>query len=59
MKLEGTNAFETKDKEPVVGLFAVDNDMQSIQQGRYPGPGTTLGPTLTFGSLLGRHLSAK
>lgn len=40
----------------IEGLFATGNDMQSIMRGRYPGPGITLGPALTFGYLLGTHL---
>ena len=34
---------------PIPGLHALGNDMQSIMRGRYPGPGITLGPALTFG----------
>ncbi|MBF3851491.1 FAD-dependent oxidoreductase [Burkholderia pseudomallei] len=36
------------DGEPVSGLYACGNDMASIMDGTYPGPGTTLGPALTF-----------
>jgi succinate dehydrogenase/fumarate reductase flavoprotein subunit len=34
---------------PVKGLYACGNDMASIMEGTYPGPGTTLGPAITFG----------
>lgn len=34
---------------PIPGLYAVGNDMNSIMNGTYPGPGITLGPALTFG----------
>ncbi len=34
---------------PIPGLFACGNDMQSVMNGAYPGPGITLGPALTFG----------
>ncbi len=43
----------------IPGLYAVGNDMQSIMRGRYPGPGITLGPALTFGYLLGSHLAKR
>ncbi|HWK67237.1 MAG TPA: FAD-dependent oxidoreductase [Rhizobiaceae bacterium] len=33
----------------IPGLYAVGNDMNSIMNGTYPGPGITLGPALTFG----------
>ncbi len=45
------------DGQPINGLYAVGNDMQSIMRGRYPGPGITLGPALTFGYLAGRHIT--
>src|SRR5262249_5943675 len=37
--------------EPIAGLFACGNDMNSIMCGSYPGPGITLGPALVFGFL--------
>lgn len=43
--------------QPIAGLYAVGNDMQSIMRGRYPGPGITLGPALTFGYLAGLHVA--
>ncbi len=36
---------------PIPGLYAVGNDMQSIMGGTYPGPGITIGPGLTFAYL--------
>ena len=39
------------------GLYACGNDMGSIMNGNYPGPGITLGPALTFGYIAGRHLA--
>lgn len=36
---------------PIAGLYAAGNDMNSIMNGTYPGPGITLGPALTFGYL--------
>ena len=43
--------------QPVPGLYACGNDMNSIFLGAYPGPGITLGPALTFGTLAARHLA--
>ncbi|MBB5215349.1 FAD-dependent oxidoreductase [Parapusillimonas granuli] len=40
---------------PVGGLYVAGNDMASIMMGTYPGPGTTLGPALTFGYRVARH----
>jgi succinate dehydrogenase/fumarate reductase flavoprotein subunit len=34
---------------PIEALYACGNDMESIMAGRYPGPGITLGPAMTFG----------
>lgn len=47
------------DSAPIPGLYAVGNDMQSIMRGRYPGPGITLGPALTFGYLTGLHVAGQ
>jgi succinate dehydrogenase/fumarate reductase flavoprotein subunit len=43
---------------PVPGLYACGNDMNSVMNGFYPGPGITLGPALTFGYLAGRDAAA-
>jgi hypothetical protein len=48
-----------KDGSVVAGLYACGNDMGSIMNGNYPGPGITLGPALTFGYIAGRHLAQK
>lgn len=44
---------------PIPRLFACGNDMNSIMNGDYPGPGITLGPALTFGYLAARHMAAE
>jgi succinate dehydrogenase/fumarate reductase flavoprotein subunit len=41
----------------IAGLYACGNDMGSIMNGNYPGPGITLGPALTFGYIAGKHLA--
>jgi hypothetical protein len=47
------------DGRPIGGLYACGNDMASIMEGAYPGPGITLGPALTFGWIAGRHVAAE
>jgi succinate dehydrogenase/fumarate reductase flavoprotein subunit len=41
--------------DPIDGLYACGNDMNSIMAGHYPAGGITLGPALTFGYIAGRH----
>ena len=45
------------DGAPMLGLYAVGNDRDSIMGGNYPGAGITLGPIMTFGYITGRHLA--
>lgn len=45
--------------QPLPGLYACGNDMASIMLGTYPGPGTTLGPALTFGYRVAMHAAGK
>ena len=40
---------------PIAGLYAVGNDMQSVMGGEYPGAGAQLGPGMTFGYLAALH----
>ncbi|MFO1306083.1 MAG: FAD-dependent oxidoreductase [Burkholderiales bacterium] len=47
-----------RDGHPVGGLFAVGNDMASLFGGHYPGPGSNIGPAMTFGFVCARHLAA-
>jgi len=44
---------------PVPGLYACGNDMMSIMQGAYPGPGITLGPALVFGYVAARSAAGR
>jgi succinate dehydrogenase/fumarate reductase flavoprotein subunit len=43
---------------PMTGLYACGADMSSVMKGAYPGPGTTLGPAMTFAYLAAQHLAA-
>lgn len=45
--------------QPLEGLYACGNDMASIMQGTYPGPGTTLGPAMTFGYRIAMHAAGR
>jgi succinate dehydrogenase/fumarate reductase flavoprotein subunit len=42
---------------PIVGLYACGADMSSVMKGAYPGPGTTLGPAITFAYIAAEHLA--
>ena len=42
---------------PIPGLYAVGNDQVSVFGGGYPGPGSTIGPGMTFGYIAGRHIA--
>jgi succinate dehydrogenase/fumarate reductase flavoprotein subunit len=44
---------------PIGGLYAAGNDLASVMNGTYPGPGITLGPALTFAYLAARHLASR
>ncbi len=39
---------------PMAGLWACGNDMHSLMDGAYPGPGITLGPAIVFGYIAAR-----
>lgn len=45
--------------QPIPGLYACGNDLASVMDGAYPGPGITLGPALVFGWLAGRRAVAE
>ena len=43
---------------PIEGLYACGNTTAALLP-NYPGPGSTLGPAMTFGYLAGRHLTGQ
>ena len=45
--------------QPIAGLYAAGNDMQSAMGGVYPAPGITLGPGLVFAYIATRHAVAR
>ena len=44
---------------PIPGLYAAGNEMNSIMDGTYPGPGITLGPGITFGYLAANDIARR
>ncbi len=44
--------------KPIPGLYACGADVASLMAGRYPGPGITLGPGMTFGYIAACHAAA-
>lgn len=44
---------------PIPGLYAAGNEMNSIMDGTYPGPGITLGPGITFGYLAASDIAGR
>ncbi|MCE7743405.1 MAG: FAD-binding protein, partial [Candidatus Heimdallarchaeota archaeon] len=43
----------------IEGLYAVGNSSSSVMGNSYPGPGATVGPTMTFGYVAAKHISEK
>ncbi|WP_342131766.1 FAD-dependent oxidoreductase [Hydrogenophaga sp. OTU3427] len=41
--------------QPIAGLYAGGNDMNSLMGGHYPSGGITLGPAMTFGFIAAHH----
>lgn len=57
LKIDDKARVLRDDGSAIGGLCAAGNDMASIMNGNYPGPGITLGPALTFGYIAGKHLA--
>lgn len=45
--------------DPIAGLYAGGNDMNSMMAGHYPSGGITLGPAMTFGWLAAHHVAGR
>lgn len=43
--------------QPIAGLYAGGNDMNSLMGGHYPAGGITLGPAMTFGFIAAHHIA--
>ena len=46
-----------KDGSRIGGLYAIGNASASVMGDTYPGPGSTLGPAMTFGYVAAMHAS--
>lgn len=48
-----------EDGQPIPGLYACGNDMNSIMGGHYPAGGITLGPAMTFGYIAAHDMAER
>ena len=46
-----------EDGSVIDGLYAVGNNSSSVMGNSYPGPGATIGATMTFGYVAAKHIS--
>ena len=57
IKVDANSQVVNAKDQPIPGLYAVGNDQSSVFGGAYPGPGSTLGPAMTFGYIAARHVA--
>jgi len=57
LRTNGNAQVLARDGSVIPGLYAAGTDMASIFGGSYPGPGTMLGPAMTFGFICARHMA--
>jgi 3-oxosteroid 1-dehydrogenase len=48
-----------EDGSPIEGAYAIGNTSASVMGDTYPGPGSTLGPAMTFGYVAAMHASSQ
>jgi 3-oxosteroid 1-dehydrogenase len=48
----------TEAGQPLPGLYAIGNTSSSVMGPSYPGPGSTLGPAVTFGFVAANHIAS-
>lgn len=49
----------TESGQPIPGLYATGNCSASVMGHTYPGPGATLGPSMTFGYVAATHMAGR
>lgn len=55
IRTDGSGRVLDTDGVAIPGLYAAGADMASLFAGHYPGPGTNLGPAMTFGYIIAKH----
>jgi len=56
LKVDRVGRVLDRSDEPIPGLYAAGNDAVSLFGGKYPSGGTSLGPAMTFGYAVARHV---